>query len=38
MKSWVWTENEKEDMLAHIKMGVDGIITDYPERGLEARK
>ena len=36
MKSLVWTENEKEDMVAHIKMGVDGIITDYPERGLEA--
>lgn len=36
MKSLVWTENEKSDMLAHIKMGVDGIITDYPELGLEA--
>lgn len=38
MKSWVWTENEKADMLAHIKMGVDGIITDYPDMGLEVRK
>lgn len=38
MKSWVWTENEKADMATHIKMGVDGIITDYPERGLDARR
>jgi glycerophosphoryl diester phosphodiesterase len=38
MKSFVWTENEKSEMLAHLKMGVDGIITDYPEIALEARK
>ena len=38
MKSLVWTENEKADMLSHLKMGVDGIITDYPEIGLEAQK
>lgn len=36
MKSLVWTENEKSDMLNHLKMGVDGIITDYPEIALEA--
>jgi len=38
MKSLVWTENEKSDMLNHLKMGVDGIITDYPEMALEVVK
>ena len=38
MKSLVWTENEKPDMLNHLKMGVDGIITDYPDRAIEALK
>jgi glycerophosphoryl diester phosphodiesterase len=38
MKSLVWTENEKGDMLNHLKMGVDGIITDYPALALETRK
>ena len=27
-----WTVNETEDMKALIDMGVDGIITDYPDR------
>lgn len=27
-----WTVNEKEDMLRLIEMGVDGLITDYPDR------
>lgn len=27
-----WTVNEVEDMKTMIKMGVDGIITDYPNR------
>jgi glycerophosphoryl diester phosphodiesterase len=38
MKLLVWTQNEKADMLNHIKMGADGIITDYPEIALEAVK
>ncbi len=38
MKSLVWTENEKNDILRHLKMGVEGIITDYPERALEVVK
>ncbi len=38
MKSLVWTENEKSDMIHHIKMGVDGIITDYPAKALETVK
>lgn len=32
MKFVPWTVNEKQDMEKFIKMGVDGIITDYPER------
>jgi glycerophosphoryl diester phosphodiesterase len=35
MKAYVWTENEKEDMQRHITLGIDGIITDYPERAVE---
>ncbi len=27
-----WTINEKEDMKLMIDMGVDGVITDYPDR------
>ena len=32
----VWTVNEVEDMLALARLGVDGIITGYPDRALEA--
>ena len=28
----VWTVNEPARMLELIEMGVDGIITDYPDR------
>ena len=28
----VWTVNEPDDMAALIEMGIDGIITDYPDR------
>jgi glycerophosphoryl diester phosphodiesterase len=28
----VWTVNESEELSRFVKMGVDGIITDYPER------
>jgi len=27
-----WTVNEKEDMIRMIDLGVDGIISDYPDR------
>jgi glycerophosphoryl diester phosphodiesterase len=35
----VWTVNEIEDMQAVIALGVDGIISDYPDRltGVEGR-
>ena len=29
---YVWTVNDKKDMEYLIKLGVDGIITDYPDR------
>lgn len=32
LKVVVWTVNRKEDMEALIDMGVDGIISDYPDR------
>ena len=32
----VWTVNEVEEMLALARLGVDGIITDYPDRALDA--
>lgn len=33
-----WTVNEKKDMLKLIDWGVDGIITDYPNRLFEVLK
>lgn len=32
---YVWTINEEADMRRHIDHGVDGIITDYPDRLLQ---
>lgn len=34
----VWTVNEVEDMKRLVEMGVDGIITDYPDRALALRQ
>ena len=33
-----WTINEKADMQRIIDIGVDGIITDYPDRAMEVLK
>ncbi len=30
----VWTVNEEEDLVRMLKLGVDGILTDYPDRLL----
>lgn len=38
MKVVPWTVNEKEDMERILLLGVDGIISDYPDRVLEAIK
>jgi glycerophosphoryl diester phosphodiesterase len=35
MKVIPWTINNYDDMLALKKLGVDGIITDYPDRALK---
>ena len=32
----VWTVNDAGDMVALARLGVDGIITDYPDRAMEA--
>ena len=32
----VWTVNEVEEMLDLARLGIDGIITDYPDRALDA--
>lgn len=34
----LWTINEKDAMRRFVDMGVDGIITDYPDRALEVLK
>ena len=36
LKVVVWTVNDVDDMLALARLGVDGLITDYPDRALEA--
>jgi len=35
MKLIPWTVNETKDMKRMIAMGVDGIITDYPDRAID---
>ena len=36
LKVVVWTVNEVGDMQAMARLGVDGIVTDYPDRAVEA--
>lgn len=33
-----WTVNEAADMEAMFRLGVDGLITDYPDKALEIRR
>lgn len=35
MKLIPWTVNEKSEMLRLLDMDVDGLITDYPDRGVD---
>jgi len=35
LKIFVWTINEEDEMRELIKLGVDGIITDYPDKLIE---
>jgi len=38
MKLVPWTVNEPEQMKSLLKLGVDGLITDYPDRALKFKK
>jgi glycerophosphoryl diester phosphodiesterase len=38
MKLIPWTVNEPEQMKSLLKLGVDGLITDYPDRALKFKK
>jgi len=38
MKVIPWTVNEPDQMKNLLKMGVDGLITDYPDRALKFKK
>ncbi|GGE43340.1 glycerophosphodiester phosphodiesterase family protein [Psychroflexus planctonicus] len=38
MKIIPWTVNEPEDMQKLLRLGVDGIITDYPNRALKFKQ
>ena len=38
MKLIPWTINDISEMRSYLEMGVDGIITDYPDRALELKK
>ena len=31
MKIFVWTVNKEEDLNYLVKLGVDGVITNYPD-------
>ncbi|MGL1887937.1 MAG: glycerophosphodiester phosphodiesterase family protein [Reichenbachiella sp.] len=37
-KVFTYVVNEREDMIKMLNMGVDGIITDYPDRMLEIKR
>ena len=35
---YTYTVNEREDMVKQLNMGVDGLITDFPDRAIKLRK
>ncbi len=35
---WQWTVNDEQEMKKLIDMGLDGLITDYPDKALALRK
>lgn len=38
MEVWVWTVNDEGEMKKFINLGVDGLITDSPDRAIEIIK
>lgn len=37
MELWQWTVNDPAEMQRLLDIGIDGIITDYPDKALELR-
>jgi len=35
---WVWTVNEEKEMESWIQSGIDGLITNFPDRALQIQK
>ena len=35
---YTYTVNERDDMIKQLNMGVDGLITDFPDRAIKLRK
>ena len=35
---WIWTVNEEDEMQQLIDLGVDGLITDFPDKALQMIK
>jgi glycerophosphoryl diester phosphodiesterase len=35
---YTYTVNERDDMIKQLNMGVDGLITDFPDRAIQLRK
>lgn len=38
LQLWQWTVNDQEDMKRLLNLGVDGIITNFPDKALQFRK
>ena len=38
LQVWKWTINQEDKIRLHIEAGLDGLITDYPEKALEIRR